>query len=507
MIYDYSSLQNGSDIRGVALDTVPGEEVNLDRIAVERLTKGFLFLLCSTTEKDPDELTIAIGRDSRISGPCIEEIMEETLKKCGCKVLSAGLASTPAMFMATVFPEFDADAAVMITASHLPSNRNGMKFFSKKGGFEKGDITDIINFAESSCMLHRIPVKKEGVVESIDLMSRYSKHLRTLIIEGVGAGEKPLSGMKITVDAGNGAGGFYAKDVLEPLGADVTSSQFLEPDGNFPNHMPNPENSEAMESICKRVKEVDADLGIIFDTDVDRASAVDEKGGDINRNAVVALAAALIADDYPGTTVVTDSITSTQLKSFLEGELGLKHMRYKRGYRNVIGKSIELCAEGTDSQLAIETSGHAAYKENYFLDDGAYLATKTVIKAAKLLKEGKGISTVIENLGHPVEAKEVRLPLVSDDFSKTGDKIIEDLGLKLSEGKIEDAEPELPNYEGIRIAFKAEDADGWMLIRKSLHDPLMPVNIESNVEGGCKRISEIMRPVLAEYKELDIEKF
>lgn len=100
------------------------------------------------------------------------------------------------------------------------------------------------------------------------------------------------------------------------------------------------------------------------------------------------MAAALIAKEYPGTTVVTDSITSDQLTEYLEQCLGLKHLRYKRGYRNVINKAMELNEHGIDSQLAIETSGHAAYKENYFLDDGAYLATKIVIKLAQIRNAG-----------------------------------------------------------------------------------------------------------------------
>ena len=207
--------------------------------------------------------------------------------------------------------------------------------------------------------------------------------------------EKPLAGLKIVVDAGNGAGGFYATKILEPLGADVSASQFLEPEGSFPNHAPNPENKEAMASICRRVVESGADLGLIFDTDVDRSSAVDKNGKEISRNGIVAMAAALIAREHPGTTVVTDSITSDELTEYLEQCLGLKHLRFKRGYKNVINKSIELNEEGIDSQLAIETSGHAAYKENYFLDDGAYLATKIVIQAAQLMQQGEGIEVLL----------------------------------------------------------------------------------------------------------------
>lgn len=153
-----------------------------------------------------------------------------------------------------------------------------------------------------------------------------------------------------------------------------------------------------MNSIMTKVISSGADFGLIFDTDVDRSAAVDGKGREIARNGIVAMAAALVAEEHPGTTVVTDSITSRQLTDFIENRLGLRHLRFKRGYKNVINKAQELNAEGIDCQLAIETSGHAALKENYFLDDGAYLATKIVIKAAQLRKEGKTLDSVIEDL-------------------------------------------------------------------------------------------------------------
>lgn len=500
--YDYSRLQNGSDIRGVALEGVPGEPVNLDRTAAGRLARGFLFWLCHTTGKEASQLTISVGRDPRLSGEDLADAFFEAVKPYGCRLLSAGIASTPAMFMSTIFEEYRCDGAVMITASHLPWNRNGMKFFSEKGGLDKGDITDIITFAESDSILNSVRVSTPKEVEEIPLLDTYAAHLRTLIKDGTG-GQLPLSGMKITVDAGNGAGGFYADKVLKPLGADVSSGQFLEPDGNFPNHAPNPEDKKAMEAICSRVKERGTDLGIIFDTDVDRSSAVDEHGREISRNGIVAMAAALIAEQYPGTTVVTDSITSRQLTDFLENKLGLNHLRFKRGYKNVINKAKELCDKGIDSQLAIETSGHAAYKENYFLDDGAYLATKIVIRAAQLFRQGKGISSLIADLAVPAEAIEIRFPILAEDFSSYGDDVLRSLKELASNGKIEDAVPVHPNYEGIRIDFTHPSCSGWMLLRKSLHDPIMPLNVESDVEGGCDEILRRLKPLLERYDGLD----
>ena len=505
MAYDYSKLQNGSDIRGVAIGN-NAEAINLDSEAVSRLAKGFLYLLSHNTEKEPHELCIAVGRDPRISGPDLVRDIVAALIPYGAKVLDSGLSSTPAMFMSTVFEEFKCDGAIMVTASHMPSDRNGMKFFDMDGGLDKGDIADIITFAESNSVLGRLSPGTASEPIKVNLMDVYSAHLRKKIVDALDAGETPLSGLSITVDAGNGAGGFYADKVLAPLGADVSSSQFLEPDGSFPNHIPNPEDKAAIESIRAKVREAKTDLGLIFDTDVDRVSAVDESAKEINRNAIVALAAALIADSHPNSTVVTDSVTSRGLTAFLEGSLGLKHLRFKRGYRNVINKSIELNEQGIESDLAIETSGHAAYKENFFLDDGAYLATKIVIATAKCKNAGKGISSLISDLSEPLESQEVRLPIKGSNFAAVGDNIIEDLRALTSSGELAECTLEEPNYEGVRINFNNPSIKGWMLLRKSLHEPIMPLNFESDVEGGCLKIAKLLIPLLSKYADLDIGK-
>lgn len=505
MAYDYSKLQNGSDIRGLAIGNNV-EAINLDSEAVSRLAKGFLYLLSHNTEKEPHELCIAVGRDSRISGPDLVRDIIAALIPYGAKVLDSGLSSTPAMFMSTVFEEFKCDGAIMVTASHMPSDRNGMKFFDMDGGLDKGDIADIITFAESNSVLGRLSPRTASEPIKVNLMDVYSAHLRKKIVDALDSGETPLSELSITVDAGNGAGGFYADKVLAPLGADVSSSQFLEPDGNFPNHIPNPEDKSAIESICAKVREAKTDLGLIFDTDVDRVSAVDESAKEINRNAIVALAAALIADSHPNSTVVTDSVTSHGLTAFLEGSLGLKHLRFKRGYRNVINKSIELNEQGIESDLAIETSGHAAYKENFFLDDGAYLATKIVIATAKCKNAGNGISSLISDLSEPLENQEVRLPIKGSNFAAVGDNIIEDLRALSSSGELSECSLEEPNYEGVRINFNSPSIKGWMLLRKSLHEPIMPLNFESDVKGGCLKIAELLIPLLSKYEDLDIGK-
>lgn len=475
----YKQFKSGTDIRGVASEGVEGQPVNLTDDVVARMADGFVLWLSKKVGKAPETLTISIGRDSRISGPHIVSICSERFKRCGATVLDCSLASTPSMFMTTV--DLGCDGALQITASHHPFNRNGLKFFTREGGLEGSDIEEILEYAQNG----ESPAENScGKIRKVDYMTDYAKGLCEKIKKEVNAEDydHPLKGFKIVVDAGNGAGGFYADKVLSVLGADTTGSRYLEPDGMFPNHIPNPEDATAMASICEAVKEANADLGVIFDTDVDRGGAVDNKGNEINRNRLVAVAAAIALEGNEGGTIVTDSITSSGLKEFIEDTLGGQHYRYRRGYKNVIDKALELNAQGINCPLAIETSGHAAMKENYFLDDGAYLCTKIIIKAAQMRKEGKELDELTAALKEPVESKEVRFKILESDFRACGEKIIGDLtAYAMAHDGWNVAND---NREGIRVSFDKDNGDGWFLLRLSVHDPIMPLNIESDSAGG-----------------------
>ena len=485
----YSVLKSGTDIRGIASD-LGGKEVNLTAEAVYDITAAFVVWYIDKYDKNPTEMRVAVGHDSRITGEAISAKVKEALTNAGVTVLDCGLASTPAMFMTTV--DLKTDAAVQITASHHPFDRNGLKFFTPKGGLDSSDIEEIVKLADNG---EEIICNKSGEVKPYDYMTDYAARLRKIICDAVGKTEeeKPLKGYKIIVDAGNGAGGFYANDVLEKLGADTSGSQFLEPDGMFPNHIPNPENAQAMESICGAVKANNADLGIIFDTDVDRAGCVGSDGKEINRNRLIALAAYMAADGKKGVTVVTDSVTSDGLKDYIENNLGGVHYRYRRGYKNVINKAEELCASGVDCPLAIETSGHAALRENYFLDDGAYLVTKIVIELAR----GKDIEKILKPLKMPAEELEVRFNILDPDFKSYGQRVItelEEYAKTRPDYKIAD-----DNREGIRISTE----NGFFLLRLSVHDPVMPMNFESNVKGGIRQDIEGIKDFFKSFDKLD----
>lgn len=497
---DYSSLQNGSDIRGVALETNGGKPVNLTLDAARDIGRAFGIWLSERTGRPASGLKAAIGRDSRVTGEAISQAIAEGLSEAGVSAFISGLSSTPAMFMCCAEGPFD--GGIMVTASHLPYERNGAKFFTKESGLEKADIKRILGLAGQE---HDRGCK--GSIGCCDVMTPYIEGLKGRILGALELDEnaRPFEGMRIIVDAGNGAGGFFAERLLKPLGADVAGSLYLEPDGTFPNHQPNPENAEAMAAITNAVIETGADMGIIFDTDVDRAGAVlpDGSGGAValDRNRLIAMMTAILCRQYGPITVVTDSITSTGLAEFIEG-LGCRHHRFKRGYRNVIGEAQRLMREGENAIFAMETSGHGALHENYFLDDGAYIIVKLLVELVRSKAAGLSLTHLIDGLREPKESCEARLPVNCADFAPITAKILEHVEAVFADKPGFSIVPN--NYEGVRVNADSAHGDGWFLIRRSLHDPLMPVNIESDSEGGVKLIASALAETLKDFSELDI---
>ncbi len=478
------NLISGTDIRGVAV----GENTELTEEAIVLIVSSFVGWL--KKERGISHVKVAVGYDSRISAPRIFGAVKRALLSNGADVISTGLSSTPSMFtLLKVHPE-RANAAIMITASHMPSDRNGLKFFTSESGISESELREIVAAAGTEKRFG------SGRFTYAPFMNEYS----SILVGKVEAecGKRPLEGLKIVVDAGNGAGGFFAEKVLAPLGADTEGSVYLKPDGRFPNHIPNPEDKTAIDSLKNAVLSSHADFGVIFDTDVDRAACVDSDGEEINRSTLIALISAILLQDGAGT-IVTDSVTTSSLTPFIES-LGGRHLRYKRGYKNVIDKCRELNENGEYSPLAIETSGHAAFKENYYLDDGAYLIVKLLISLAKQREKGEPLLSLIKDYIRPAEELELRLRFSEEsvDFKAEGDKVIQaltdhatqSLGSRLAED----------SYEGVKIIFDC----GSFILRQSVHDPVLPVNIESEYEGGAVQVAKRLYWLIKDYTFLDL---
>ncbi|GLT99804.1 hypothetical protein SLE2022_172190 [Rubroshorea leprosula] len=520
-------LQNGPDVRGVALDGEKGRTVELTPPAVEAIAESFGEWLISVLEKErgnPVEVVrVSLGKDPRISGATLSLAVFSGLARAGCLTFDMGLATTPACFMSTLLPPFSYDASIMMTASHLPYTRNGLKFFTKRGGLTATEMEEICDKAASkyanrmakvSTLLRTLPTR-------VDFMSAYAKHLREIIKERVNHPlhyDMPLKGFQIIVNAGNGSGGFFTWDVLDKLGADTFGSLHLNPDGMFPNHIPNPEDKTAMALTRAAVLENSADLGIVFDTDVDRSGVVDDKGNPINGDRLIALMSAVVLREHPGTTIVTDARTSMALTRFIT-DRGGQHCLYRVGYRNVIDKGVQLNKDGIETHLMMETSGHGALKENHFLDDGAYMVVKIIIEMIKMKLAGsdEGIGSLIKDLEEPLESIELRMNIISEPkYAKTrGREAIEAFRLCIEEGRLEGWELDTcgdcwvsdgclvdsnDNPAAIdahmyraKVSDKENGEHGWVHVRQSIHNPDIAVNMQSSVAGGCRYMAREFR--------------
>ncbi len=492
----YRRLRSGSDILGVASGTSEAKAA-LTRDVAERVGYAFALWLAKDLGTTADKLTIAVGRDPRLSGEGLMQAVIHGLTIADCDVLDCGLCATPAMFQTTLMPEAGADGAVMVTAAHHPWHMNGFKLIGRARGLRSLDIDEILEMAHSVELPQRL-------VTGLDFLSVYKQMLGDMVRRELATDVQcPLLGLHVVVDASSGSGGFYA-DLLEELGAEVTGSINLLPDGHFPSHVPGVEDKAALEALSKAVTANTADVGVLLDAGCDRATLVDETGQPIHKNRLIALIAAILLEESPGATIVTDSVTSTGLQRFIT-EWGGLHYRFKRGYRDVIDEAIRLNDEGIDCPLAIETSGHAAFRENHFLDDGMYLVTRILCEALRLKREGLTLGSLIAELSEPVESLEIRLKILPDDTLEAAQSVIETV---LSHTLDNPAwRLAMDNREGVRITLDlgGETANAWFMLRLSVHDPVMPLNAESDVPGGIKRMLLELYELIKDSDCLDLD--
>ncbi|KAJ1393412.1 Alpha-D-phosphohexomutase, alpha/beta/alpha domain I [Sesbania bispinosa] len=520
-------LQNGSDVRGVALEGEKGRTVDLTPPAVEAISESFGEWVINGLEKERgnpvENVSVSLGRDPRISGSKLSVAVFAGLARAGCMVFDMGLATTPACFMSTLLPPFFYDASIMMTASHLPYTRNGLKFFTKRGGLTSLEVEEICDkaarkyanrFAKVSTMLNVLPTR-------VDFMSTYAKHLREIIKERINHPlhyDTPLQGFQIIVNAGNGSGGFFTWDVLDKLGADTFGSLHLNPDGMFPNHIPNPEDKTAMALTRAAVLDNTADLGIVFDTDVDRSGVVDNKGNPINGDKLIALMSAIVLREHPGSAIVTDARTSMGLTRFITDKGG-HHCLYRVGYRNVIDKGVQLNKDGIETHLMMETSGHGALKENHFLDDGAYMVVKIIIEMVRMKLAGsdEGIGSLIKDLEEPCESVELRINIISEPrlAKAKGSEAIETFRNYIEEGRLKGWEldscgdcwvsegclidtndtptPIDAHMYRAKVSNDEHGEHGWVHMRQSIHNPNIAVNLQSSIHGGCLSMARAFR--------------
>lgn len=552
------SLQNGIDLRGI--------------IPTERNEKDGPLLSCETAYwvgygfgrwllSQGGGKRVGVGRDPRVTGEELTKWLAGGLQYHGIEVIDLGLCTTPAVYYACrediLKPLFSTDssftlpfpwpldAGIAVTASHLPRHWNGFKMFTANTPVNIGQtgidgIIDALHDDDSE-LIKAQPHPVQNLT-SISFLPLYSRFLQQTIRNTCSKplDERPLTGLKVCVNAGNGAGGFFATTLAE-LGADTAGSLHLDPDGKFPNHVANPEDKEAIEATSTGTVAAGADVGVCLDTDADRVGLVDRDGALFNRNKLVALVGKIAIQDFYRSSniispsgqrlgarpvIVTDSATSTGLHHFVEDNLVGTHLRYKKGYRYVI----ELARNTPNAVAAVECSGHGAWLENGWVDDGCYTAAR-VIASLVLERQRKcseeqtsvSLSSMVEGLVEPVESIEIRCNLAVSDKKMKGnvvERVIE--AFRGLAGSCRHWELETTNYEGIRanVLWKqyngpdkvhlqinsAAEEGGWCMLRPSLHEPILSIQIESDLRGGtqvlCKELFHALNQ--ANISEVDL---
>jgi len=414
---------------------------------------------------------VFVGSDNRVTSGPLKEAMIEGLSSTGMDVTDIGEVMTPTVYFASA--SFDGvGAGVMITGSHLDTRYNGIKMAYGKLALAGEQIQDLLKIIDSGDFA-------TGDGEVSEDMDMINKHMSA--IEAKVEMEKT---MKVVLDAGNGLSGKYIPPVLTNLGLEV-ECLFCEPDGTFPNHLPNPEDPEMTKDLEAKVVEVGADLGLAFDGDSDRCGFIDNHGHHIAADRLLALLARDLLERHPGTPIVFDVKASQALPDEIK-KYGGKPVMWKSGHSLMKQKMNEI-----GSLLGGEVSGHLFIGEEYYgFDDAPLVALKTL---EIISKTDKTVAEIFEEIPKLEATPEIILS--APDNLKF--KMIEEMT------EVLDKDYEVVTVDGARVLFE----NGWGLVRASNTQPAVTLRFEAYTREQIVKYMKIFKEQLDNYPEIDKSKF
>ncbi|RJP57243.1 MAG: phosphomannomutase [Ignavibacteriales bacterium] len=401
-----------------------------------------------------DAKKILIGRDVRISSPELAEALKRGITENGADVYDLGLCGTEMIYFGT--PHLDADAGVMITASHNPPEYNGLKFVKKGSvpmGYDSG-LSDVETMVLKGN--YEIDGAIKGKVKQLDLMKEFIDNLKQFY------DPQKINPYKVIVNGGNGCIG-PALDALEPLIPIKMIKVFHEPDSNFPNGVPNPLLPENRQPTIDALKEHKADLGVAWDGDYDRCFFFDERGNFIEGYYIVGILAKSILKKNPGEKIVHDPRLTWNTIKVVEAAGG-EAVVSKSGHAYIKEKMREV-----NSIYGGEMSAHHYFRDNYYSDSGII----PFLLILQLMSEEN------KTLGQLVEEMVAAYPCSGEINTKLDDpaKKLEKIKTKYSDGKMD-------FLDGVSVEY-----DDWRFnVRMSNTEPLIRLNVES--KGDYKLMEE-----------------
>lgn len=437
------------DIRGVA-----GE--NLDPQVCTVLGAAY-----GTTVQKESNRKVVVGRDARLSSPDLARALIAGLLGTGCEVIDIGVVTTPMVYFAV--KRLQAAGGVVVTASHNPSQYNGLKLRKSALPFSGEEIQALRRLAEGGPF------------------SQGEGHLvkdSTILEEYLSAVEQRVAidrdrGFEVVVDAGNGTTGAVAPELFRRLGCDVREL-YCDLDGRFPHHLPDPSEAKNVEDLATAVLEHQADVGIAYDGDGDRLGLVTDKGEILSGDLIVALIAAEILKREQGT-VVFDLLSSRALIDVIEANGGVPRMA-PTGYTRVMEE-----VRRSEALIGGEASGHIFFRDALFdFDDGIFASAK-VLEA--LSSAGCALSDLVAKIPRYYSAPEVKLPCADEHKFAVMDRIRACFDKRFP----------LKDLDGLRIDFE----DGWASVRASHTTPNIALVFEARTPERLEQIKGLIVRELA----------
>lgn len=443
------------DIRGIA-------DTDLVDAHVMEIGKGLGTYMLRQGQKK-----IIVGRDVRLSSPRIRTTLIQGLLTTGLDVIDVGVLPTPCFYFGIV--QLQADGGVMITGSHNPIEFNGFKLNHGLSSIFGAEIQRIRELIEAQDFEHG-----QGQATSAEIVEAYLQMLQSKL-----SFKRKL---KIVIDAGNGTASLHAPRLFEAMGHQVTRL-FCEPDGRFPNHLPDPTVPKYMVALREKVLAEKADLGIGFDGDSDRIGAIDGLGRQIYADRLLALFSRDVLQRHPGAPIVFDVKCSQGLAEYIE-RYGGKPEMYKTGHSLLKARMKQIHAP-----LAGEMSGHIFFADDFYGFDDAFYAAGRLLQI--VANGNQTLAELADEIPQFFSTPEIRVDATDEAKFKIVDTLVKYFKSKY----------QVIDVDGARVLF----GDGWGLVRASNTQPVLVLRFEARTEEQLTQIKDLFRKKLLEFPEVQLK--
>ena len=423
-----------------------------------------------TLAKKENCLTVAVGRDGRLSGPALSAALIRGLVSVGIKVLDVGFTTTPQLYFAA---NTLCNSGIQVTGSHNPKDDNGFKMVLGGRAIFGDDIQALKHIIEQETWT----LSSGGSVQHVEILPSY--------IDRIVSGIQLKRPMKIVVDSGNGIAGASAPGIFRALGCEVIEL-FSEVDGNFPNHHPDPSKPDNLKDLIATLKATGAELGLAFDGDGDRLGIVTQDGETIYPDRQMQLFAEDVLSRVPGGTILFDVKCSQRLAPAIRAAGG-QALMFKTGHSLIKAKMKQIEAEGGQAPLGGEMSGHIFFKERWYgFDDGTYAGCRLL----EIVSRSPDANVVLKALPTSFSTPELNVTCQEGEPHTLTAQL-----LKLAPQQFS-APAEICDIDGLRVDWP----DGFGLIRASNTTPVLVLRFEGQTQEALHRIENEMLTLLRTVK-------